>query len=201
MNHRSGDSNEMPALLSETADAASVKDSRGRSLLESINNLVAEHYEPLLRYLSLTCWNAALSQEIAQEAFLRLHKEFMCGSTIQNPKSWLFRVAHNLVIDHARSPRTEHSLSDEDVTRRVERRFQQSTSNPELQLLERERLHRLHKAVSSLPAAQRHALYLRREGFPYREIAVILQMGETTAMDHVRRAIDRLHQELHDARL
>lgn len=166
---------------------------------EDICALIDEHYEPLLRYLTLLSWNTSLSEEVVQETFLRLHHEIRQGTQIKSAKSWLFRVAHNIAIDQARLPRPEESLSDEEVSRRVEYQFRRIPSDPESLYLERERMERLHRAIQKLPAQQRHALYLRREGFRYHEIAGILRMGETTVIDHVRRAIVRLNQELHGA--
>lgn len=184
----------MPALASGAVDSGSA----AGQLEERVRELVDELYDPLLRYLTLLSWDPEASEEIAQEAFLRLHQEILQGAKIGSAKGWLFRVAHNLAIDRARSAKPEHSLSDQDVSRRVEHQFGRALPDPESLLLERERMKRLHRAVNALPIQQRHALYLRREGFRYREIAVILGMGETTVIDHVRRAVERLNQELHD---
>jgi RNA polymerase sigma-70 factor (ECF subfamily) len=185
----------IPALASNGVESASTG-----GLEDQIRELVDELYDPLLRYLTLLSWDPGASEEIAQEAFLRLHQEILQGARIGSAKNWLFRVAHNLAIDRARSSKPEHSLSDEDVSRRVEQQFGRVLPDPESLLLERERMRRLHRAVNALPTQQRHALYLRREGFRYREIAAILGMGETTVIDHVRRAVERLNQELHDSR-
>src|SRR5207237_7931249 len=47
--------------------------------------------------------NADLALDIAQEAFLRLWKQWEQGEKILNPRAWLLRVARNLAEDHAKS--------------------------------------------------------------------------------------------------
>src|SRR3954452_17303 len=48
--------------------------------------------------------NADTAMDIAQEAFLRLWKQWEAGEQIANPRAWLLRVARNLAKDHAKSP-------------------------------------------------------------------------------------------------
>src|SRR5438270_13799357 len=47
--------------------------------------------------------NADLAQDIMQEAFLRLWKQWESGEPILNPRAWLLRVARNLAEDFAKS--------------------------------------------------------------------------------------------------
>src|SRR5271170_5567275 len=46
---------------------------------------------------------ADVAQDIMQEAFLRLWKQWREGLEILNPRAWLLRVARNLAEDHAKS--------------------------------------------------------------------------------------------------
>ena len=137
---------------------------------------------------------------MAQEAFLRLHLHIRAGQSIDNVKAWLFRVGHNLFIDRGRRTRVTDSLSQPEVTRAAEDVHARTMATPEERLAERERRRRLALAIDALPSQQRHCLYLRREGFRYREIAVVLGIRESTVIDHLRRAIGRLSKELHDVR-
>src|SRR5947207_13933196 len=47
--------------------------------------------------------NADLALDMTQEAFLRLWKQWESGTTVENPRAWLLRVARNLAEDHAKS--------------------------------------------------------------------------------------------------
>lgn len=196
MNESAKSCSSLAGLFTRRTDAAREP---GGLLCEQMDAIIEQHYEALVRYLSLLSRDTMQGQELAQEAFLRLHRELLSGKRIENAKAWLFRVAHNLAVDGVRLPKPEHSLSDGGVSRRVEHEFRRVHPDPETLLLERERMRRLETAIGELPALQRHALFLRREGFRYREIASILKIGETTVLEHVQRAIERLHEELHDS--
>src|SRR5262249_49585607 len=46
---------------------------------------------------------AARAQELTQDAFLKLYLKLAEGTPIENPRAWLYRVAHNLALrSHAR---------------------------------------------------------------------------------------------------
>ncbi|MBC7925533.1 MAG: RNA polymerase sigma factor [Bryobacteraceae bacterium] len=162
-----------------------------------VASLFAEHREPMFRYLTLITRNPAISEELVQETFLRLHREFNAGVKFDNVRAWLYRVAHHLALDHGKQTKQTGSLSSEILSDSVEERFASETQNPEEMAIDRQRWKLLDEAVSNLPAIQRQCLYLRREGFGYRKIALILDIGETTVVDHLRRAIQRLQKELH----
>src|SRR5438045_7892360 len=47
--------------------------------------------------------NTDTALDIAQEAFLRLWRQWESGEKILNPRAWLLRVARNLAEDYAKS--------------------------------------------------------------------------------------------------
>ncbi|MGH9963041.1 MAG: RNA polymerase sigma factor, partial [Pyrinomonadaceae bacterium] len=55
------------------------------------------------RYLMAVYGNAGDAEELTQEAFLRLYRCLRGGQVVNNPRSWIFRVAHNLAIDRYKS--------------------------------------------------------------------------------------------------
>lgn len=57
-----------------------------------------QQYQPLVRFLHRTVWDAERAQDIAQETFARA-----LGKSPENPKAWLYRVATNLARDEART--------------------------------------------------------------------------------------------------
>src|SRR3982751_5890970 len=63
-----------------------------------------EHHSREVWALAYARWmDADLALDIAQEAFLRLWRQWEAGDTIQNPRAWLLRVARNLAEDVAKS--------------------------------------------------------------------------------------------------
>jgi RNA polymerase sigma factor (sigma-70 family) len=65
-----------------------------------MEGLFAALEAPLLRYTFKLVHNPEASQDIVQEAFMKLHGQF---HEVRQPKPWLFRTAHNLAVNHLRS--------------------------------------------------------------------------------------------------
>jgi RNA polymerase sigma-70 factor (ECF subfamily) len=170
------------------------------TLESQIGALFDELHHPLFRYLLMLTWDAADTEDLVQDAFLRLQRHVQEGQPINNVKAWLFRVAYNLYIDRSRRTREAGSLSEPSVTRAAEEVHTRSTQTPEQRLIEQERHQSLARAIESLTQQQRHCLFLRREGFRYREIGQIIGIRESTVIDHLRRAIERLSKEVNSAR-
>ncbi len=56
----------------------------------------------LKRYVISRLGDRDLAEDIAQEALSRLWLRLVEGDPLHNPKSWLFRIAHNLAVDVVR---------------------------------------------------------------------------------------------------
>src|SRR5439155_2372307 len=108
-----------------------------------------------------------------QETFLRLHTHLRTGRPDANLRSWVFRVAGNLVRDDRKSGRRRFSQPLEAGTEGCS----DPAAGPEQQVLARESTERLHAAIGRLPAMERECLALRAEGFRYREIGGVLGIG------------------------
>ncbi len=74
------------------------------------------------------------AQEAAQEVFLRLYVALKKGEEIQNPRAWVFRVAHNLSLK-IRAKRTPQVPFDLDL----EARLKETRSDPEHSAIESQR--------------------------------------------------------------
>ena len=66
---------------------------------EGIEGLFVALESPLLGYARRLTEDAEASEDLVQEAFLRLHSQF---SEVRDPRRWLFRTVHNLAINHQR---------------------------------------------------------------------------------------------------
>ncbi len=55
---------------------------------------------PLLAYASRLTGDAALAEDIVQEAFMKLHSQF---EQVREPRRWLYRTVHNLALNHRRN--------------------------------------------------------------------------------------------------
>jgi RNA polymerase sigma factor (sigma-70 family) len=125
-----------------------------------------------------------MADEITQEAFLRLQRTLQDGKKIADVRAWLFRVARNLWIDDRRERRRFETGPDLIAS--------DSSPDPEQQILERERIQLVEEQLRRLPELQRECMRLKALGLRYHEIASTLDIPMAAAVDHVRRAVQRL---------
>ena len=161
----------------------------GSALRERVGGLYEESREDVYRYLLTLGLYPPAAQETAQEVFLRLYEVLRKGERIQNPRAWVFRVAHNLGLRSRARQGAETPFDPE-----AGRRLGGVTETPESDLMERERMSRFHRAVEGLSEQQRRCLSLRLEGLPYAEIASALGISASAVGEFLRRATARLRR-------
>jgi len=176
---------------------ATVLDQEGQRTLkleEQITQLFDELRQPIRRYLLCLNVSPMETEEIIQDTFLRLFRHLHAGGREDNLRGWVFRVAHNIGINELKrrkflvpgNPRQETDFS----ALRID-----PAPNPEELLLRKERMVRTHEAISALSGRQKQCLYLRAEGFRYREIAELLGVTVSTVAELLHRAIKKLIKE------
>src|SRR5437870_6310430 len=159
----------------------------GITLQDEVARLFLEARDDVYRYLLGLGLYPPQAQEGAQEVFLRLYATLKKGENIQNPRAWIFRVAHNLGLK-IRARQNTGAPFDADL----ESQIADSTMNPEQSLLQREQALRFHKAIQRLSDQQRRCLFLRLEGLRYPEIGSALGISSSAVGEFLRRAIARL---------
>ena len=156
-----------------------------------VTSLYRELREPLLRYLVCLGLSKDEAQDVVQDTFLSLHRHLTGGGPQDNIRGWLFRVAHNQARNHQGS---YHRRFAEPLDAEVAPLVDEST--PERMVLEKEKFHRLGKAMAALTDSERECLLLRAAGLRYREIGEALGMATSTVGDTVDRAIRKLSEKL-----
>jgi RNA polymerase sigma-70 factor (ECF subfamily) len=122
-----------------------------------------------------------LSRDILQESFTRCLARY--GDRIDNI-ALLYRVAHNLVVDHKRKSDRNETLSEQKVVDPI------STDH---QLLIREQYRKVLAALKNLTLKDRQLLSLvATESLTYKEIASIMATTENNIKVRVHRARKRL---------
>ena len=66
---------------------------------DTIEQVFAALESPLLIYARRLLGDLNLSEDIVQEAFMKLHAQF---HAVLAPQPWLYRTVHNLAVDHQR---------------------------------------------------------------------------------------------------
>lgn len=157
------------------------------TLQDQVAQLFEQASDDVYRYLLSLGLYPPQAQEAAQEVFLRLYVTLKKGEDVQNPRAWIFRVAHNLGLK-LRAKQANTTPYDPEL----ELKLASAEANPEQGLLERERTIRFHRAIEGLSEQQRRCLFLRLEGLRYPEIANALGISASAVGEFLRRAIARL---------
>ncbi len=157
-----------------------------------VADLYSEIRKGVYQYLLTLGLDADRAQEFTQEAFLRLFHKLREGSAIENPRGWIYRVAHNLAVDSAEAHARESELSDALMST-----LAGSGQDAEQALIEREWLEGFRNAVQGLSHQQRRCMELRAQGLRYREIAEVLRVGTPTVGEFLRRAAKHLRDWKH----
>jgi RNA polymerase sigma-70 factor (ECF subfamily) len=161
----------------------------GNKLQHDVAQLFVDSRDDVYRYLLSLGLHPPQAQEGAQEVFLRLYATLRKGEEIQNPRAWIFRVAHNLGLK-VRARESSQAPFDAEL----EFSLAEPGLDPEQGVLERERLRRLHAGIQQLSEQQRRCLFLRMEGLRYPEIGTALGISTSAVSEFLRRALVRLRK-------
>src|SRR5882757_2680223 len=128
--------------LGEELTSIVLQDRATVALQDQVAQLFLETRDDVYRYLLSLGLYPPQAQEGAQEVFLRLYVTLKKGENIQNPRAWIFRVAHNLGLK-IRARQSSQAPFDADL----EYRLSDPEMNPEESLIDRERTLRFHRAI------------------------------------------------------
>lgn len=137
--------------------------------------LYSKHKGPLYRYFVRQIYDNQLAEDLYQETWSRVIKAAANYQAKAKFTTWLYRIAHNLIIDHVRAKKPESSFSDtfEDEQ---ETEFVASclSESPEQLLQQQKKALLLKDCVKDLPQVQQEAFLLNIEmGFTAATIADI----------------------------
>lgn len=163
-----------------------------RGNVDALGRLVEHTRRPLFGFILRMMEGHTDAEEIFQEVWIRAIRhidQFHDRSFL----SWLFRIAHNLVIDRARRAKPMVDIDSEAVGNRVADR----APSPDGLTAGKDMGKRIADAVSKLPVEQREVFLMRTEGdIPFKEIAKIQGTSINTALGRMQYALNRLRAEL-----
>jgi RNA polymerase sigma-70 factor (ECF subfamily) len=147
-----------------------------------------EFYPSLCRFLACLLGGqgagASSAQDIAQDAFLQLHRAGFETFPAGEARFWLFRVARNLALNELGKRQTRQRLFDKVATA-----FRAHVPTPAEDFEMTELKTRVAEMLTTLPEHQRAALLLReQEEMSYREIADVLSVSEAKVKVDIFRA-------------
>jgi len=163
---------------------------------DAFTRLYARHKGPLYRYLLRQCGQPAVAEELFQDVWLKLIAA-RTGYTVQAKFTWLYRLAHNRLIDHYRaSARRLPTSAAADCPEWAEAPAP-AEAQPENQEDHRQQVQHLLRLLGELPEAQREAFLLKEEaGLSLEAIAQATGTGRETVKSRLRYALARLRRGL-----
>ncbi len=166
--------------------------------------LVEKFRRPMVSFMYRMTHNSAIAEELAQEVFLRVYRSRANYTANAKFSTWLYRIATNLAVNHARDTRHERpevtvniDESDEETGLAVD--VPDTSLNAEQSILRRERLVAIKRHVQSLPERQRMAVLMHKyQNMDYKQIAEVLHLSESATKSLLFRAYETLREKLKD---
>jgi RNA polymerase sigma factor (sigma-70 family) len=161
---------------------------------------LAEHVLPHER--GLRAWLAQRRvvdldvDDIVQETYAVL-AELKSVEHIRNPRTYLFSVAHSIILQHVRRQRI---VSIEAMADLDQLGIYSDEPTPEEALAEFQELRGMAQLIAGLPGKCREAFTLRKvEGLSQRDIAGRMRISESTVEKHIGRALKLLMSAMRGA--
>lgn len=166
--------------------------------VQAFDTLYARHRGALYRYLLRQCGIAAVAEELFQDVWMNLIRARERYEPRAKFTTYLFRLAHNRLIDHYRRQAAGVPLSyDDDPDDPLIDSLVATTPGPAEQAALRADAERLLTLIGELPEAQREALLLREEGgLSLVEIAEATAVNVETAKSRLRYAVAKLKRDM-----
>jgi RNA polymerase sigma-70 factor (ECF subfamily) len=164
-------------------------ETRGQSSLEDALVDLYEQLRPaVVAYVYHLIGSVQDSDDIVQTAFLRLHMQFQRSVRIENLRSWIYRVVHNLAMDYLRQVKVERAATERIAATPVEVPY----DSPEAALIRRDEIE---MAFRSLNERERRCLMLRAQGLTYSEIGDVLGISAKAVSVYLVRGLRKFAPE------
>jgi RNA polymerase sigma-70 factor (ECF subfamily) len=164
--------------------------------------LVEKYRRPMVNYMYRTAHNAAAAEDLTQEVFLRVYRSRESYQATAKFTTWLYRIATNLAVNHARDTRHERpeqmvSLDEPDESTGLSMDVPDSSLTVEEKILRRERMAAIRQRVQALPERQRMAVIMHKyQHMDYRQIGEVLKLSESATKSLLFRAYETLRGQL-----
>ena len=161
--------------------------------------LLERHRGPVVNFLHRMVQNRAVSEELAQEVFLRVYRSRQTYEPTAKFTTWLFRIATHLALNAIRDgkkSRMQESLSDE-LLEGVERQIADRHVTVEQSMVSDVKVQEIRQAIGTLPEKQRAAVLMHKyDGLDYGQIARSLGCSESAVKSLLFRAYETLRARL-----
>ncbi len=166
--------------------------------------LVEKYRRQMMHFMFRMVHNQAVAEELAQEVFLRVYRARASYRAEAKFSTWLYRIATNLGVNHARDTRHERLapavyLDQTDPETGMTPDVADTTPSVEQDMLREARLAAIRKHVMALPERQRTAVLMHKyQDLDYKQIGAVLKLSESATKSLLFRAYQTLRERLQE---
>ena len=164
--------------------------------------LVQKYRRPMVSFMYRSVHNSAVAEDLAQEVFLRVYRSRETYEPSAKFTTWLYRIATNLVVNHARDTRNERpenvvNIDETDDETGMRFDLPDTSVSAEEMILRRERMIAIRRRVQGLPERQKMAVIMHKyQQMDYKQIAEVLKLSESATKSLLFRAYETLRGQL-----
>ena len=164
--------------------------------------LVQKYRRPMVSFMYRMARNTAAAEDLAQEVFLRVYRSRASYEASAKFTTWLYRIATNLAVNHARDTRHERpevqvSLDEPDEDTGTTLELPDGHLTAEQVMVRRERMTAIRSKVEALPEQQKLAVIMHKyQQMDYKQIADVLKKSESATKSLLFRAYETLRDQL-----
>ncbi|HKT89244.1 MAG TPA: sigma-70 family RNA polymerase sigma factor [Candidatus Sulfotelmatobacter sp.] len=164
--------------------------------------LVQKYRRAMVSFMYRMARNSAVAEDLAQEVFLRVYRSRENYEASAKFTTWLYRIATNLAVNHARDTRHERpevqvSIDEPDEETGTTLEVPDRSLNAEQAIVQRERMMAIRRKVEALPEQQRLAVIMHKyQQMDYKQIAEVLKKSESATKSLLFRAYETLREQL-----
>jgi RNA polymerase sigma-70 factor (ECF subfamily) len=164
--------------------------------------LVQKYRRPMMNFMFRMAHSSAAAEDLAQEVFLRVYRSRESYEASAKFTTWLYRIATNLAVNHARDTRherPENTVSLDEPDEESGRTLDLPDRGPSAEetMVQRERVAAIRRRVQALPERQRIAVVMHKyQQMEYRQIGDVLRLSESATKSLLFRAYETLREQL-----
>ena len=149
---------------------------------KAFDQLVRKYQSPVRRFfLNQTLGDEQLSDDLAQETFIKAYVNITKFRGISSFSTWLMRIAYNVFYDEVRSRKQAEDIDESPAIR------QSSASGDSNLKMD------IYKALALLKPDERTCITMQLiDGYPIDQIAKITGMNDNTVKSHLKRGKDKM---------
>jgi RNA polymerase sigma-70 factor (ECF subfamily) len=155
---------------------------------QAFDQLVRKYQSPVRRFfLNQTLGDEQLSDDLAQETFIKAYVNISKFRGMSSFSTWLMRIAYNVYYDNLRARKQTFDIEESSAVRQSA-----NTGDSNIKM-------DIHAAMALLKADERTCITLQLiDGYSIDEISKITGIAENTVKSHLKRGKDKLTNYLRE---